>query len=86
MIVRQGTWDTDAAVDVLQLEQEFDYPALHVFIDTIDDVNEIRHFEEDGGEFLIIRIPRTEYNLQEDQYAFVKQKIIEALQRLELAA
>jgi|GEM_PF-6094518 hypothetical protein len=85
MEIRQGYWHEQQPIDTLQLEQEL-VGDLRIFIDTIDEVEEVKHFTEDEYEYLIIRIPRSAYNSQKDKYEFIKQRIQEELLRLRIAA
>ena len=85
MEIRQGIWHEQQSVDIVKLEQAFDGD-LRIFIDTIDEVDEVRHFIEDGYEYLIIRISRSQYDQQENKYEFIKQRIKEELERLRIAA
>lgn len=81
MEIRFGYMDGQETVNSRQLEQELnvDLP-IRFFIDTIDEVDEVRHFEEEGYEYIVIRIPASEYNQQENKLEFVKVKIQDALQ------
>ena len=85
MEIRQGYWHEQQPIDTQQLEQELTGD-LRVFIDTIDEVEEVKHFMEDNYEYLIIRIPRSQYEEQENKYEFVKQRVKDELERLRIAA
>lgn len=86
MEIRFGHIDGQQTLDEQQLEHELtqelnlNLNPIRFFIDTIDEVSEVKHFEEDGHEYIIIRIPASEYDQQENKLEFVKEKIHDALQ------
>lgn len=81
MEVRFGHLKGQETVDEFALERELDSTSpIRFFIDTIDEESDIRHFFDKGFEYIVIRIPASEYNQQENKFEFVKEKIQDALQ------
>lgn len=81
---------------MLQLEQELNAlgigtDTLRVVIDTYTRKDGSEYYwktdeEGDEYEYLIVRIPRSEYDAIENKHDYVKQRILEELERLAVAA
>lgn len=88
MEIRTGQWFNQEEIDTELLTEEIQYDSrLYVFIDTIDENDEVKTWEdEDGDLFLIVHISRTLYNETEDKHELVKERVESALEELRTVA
>lgn len=79
---RQEQVDID--IDALQKEITVNIPNLRIFVDTIDEKDEVRKVVDDQYLYLIVHIARSRYDASEEKFALVKKRVLEAVGRLEL--
>lgn len=71
--------DIDALKDVINI----DIPNLRIFVDTIDDKEEVRKITKDQYLYLIVHIPSTQYDESDQKFELVKKRVVEAIKGLE---
>lgn len=92
MDVRIGKWDYQELLDTYDLERQMndavpDLPMVRIFVDTIDEKDTIKTFiDREGYMAVIVHIKKSDFDAQPDKMEYAKQKVIEAIEQLDIRA
>ena len=88
MELTTGQHHEQVNIDIEALRKEIDIaiPNLRIFVDTIDEKNEVRRVMDEEYLYLIVHIPRTLYDASNQKYELVKRRILEAVELFKLSA